>query len=177
MLNDGFANIITGGANVGICLGESLDKHIVAVPITPRIEMAVVGSPAYFKRHGIPQSPAELVQHNCLAYRLTSSGTINRWSFISPNAEAHAQIFEPRGSAVFNDDESMLRAAVQGAGLIKYLDICVREQLASGKLVRVLQPCCQPFLGFYLHTPPRAQMPTKVRGLIDFLVEKQSLMG
>ncbi|MED8006066.1 LysR substrate-binding domain-containing protein, partial [Pseudomonas aeruginosa] len=64
VLNDGFANIIAGGADVGIRLCESLDEHMVAVPITPRIEMAVVGSPAYFERHGIPQTPAELVQHN-----------------------------------------------------------------------------------------------------------------
>ncbi|MGE8065110.1 LysR family transcriptional regulator [Pseudomonas sp. NPDC089569] len=176
-LNDGFANIISDGADVGIRLGESLDEHMVAVPITPRIEMAVVGSPTYFKRYGIPQTPAELIQHNCLAYRFTSSGTIDRWSFSTPDAGGHTQVFEPRGSAVFNDDESMLKAALQGVGLIKYLDICIREQLASGELVRVLQPWCQPFAGFYLYTPTRAQMPAKVRALIDFMIEKRAQLG
>jgi len=53
VLNDGFANIIADGADVGIRLGESLDEHMV--PITPRIEMAIVGSPDYFKRHGPPR--------------------------------------------------------------------------------------------------------------------------
>lgn len=176
VLNDGFANIIADGADVGIRLGESLDEHMVAVPVTPRIEMAVVGSPAYFKRHGIPQTPAELIQHNCLAYRFTSSGTLDRWSFTEPDGEGHTQVFEPRGSAVFNDDESMLKAALQGVGLIKYLDVCVREELASGQLVRVLQPWCQSFPGFYLYAPTRAQMPAKVRVLIDFLVEKRALL-
>lgn len=177
VLNDGFANIIADGADVGIRLGESLDEHMVAVPITPRIEMAVVGSPAYFKRYGIPQTPNELSHHNCLAYRFTSSGTLDRWSFTTPNGDCHTQVFEPRGSVVFNDDESMLKAAIQGVGLIKYLDICVREQLASGELVRVLQPWCQSFPGFYLYAPTRAQMPAKVRALIDFLAEKRSLLG
>ncbi|MFK8331793.1 LysR family transcriptional regulator [Pseudomonas sp. BJa5] len=177
VLNDGFANIIADGADVGIRLGDSLDEHVVAVPITPRIEMAVVGSPAYFKRHGIPQSPAELNQHNCLAYRFTSSGTLDRWSFTAPDGDGHTQVFEPRGSVVFNDDESMLKAAIQGVGLVKYLDICVREQLASGELVRVLQPWCPSFPGFYLYAPTRAQMPAKVRALIDFLLEKRSLLG
>ncbi|MBC9251575.1 transcriptional regulator [Pseudomonas alcaligenes] len=176
VLNDGLANIIADSADVGIRLGESLDEHMVAVPISPRIEMAVVGSPDYFKRNGVPQSPADLIQHNCLAYRFTSSGTLDRWSFTAPDAEGHTQVFEPRGSAVFNDDESMLRAAIQGVGLIKYLDICVSEQLASGELVRVLQPWCQAFPGFYLYAPTRAQMPAKVRVLIDFLVEKRSLL-
>lgn len=176
VLNDGFANIIADGADVGIRLGESLDEHMVAVPVTPRIEMAVVGSPAYFERHGIPQNPAELIQHNCLAYRFTSSGTLDRWSFTELDDEGHTQVFEPRGSAVFNDDESMLRAALQGVGLIKYLDVCVREELESGQLVRVLQPWCQSFPGFYLYAPTRAQMPARVRALIDFLVEKRSLL-
>ncbi|MGC4011326.1 LysR substrate binding domain protein [compost metagenome] len=71
----------------------------------------------------------------------------------------------------------MLKAAVQGVGLIKYLDVCVREQLASGELVRVLQPWCQSFPGFYLYAPTRAQMPAKVRALIDFLVEKRGALG
>lgn len=177
VLNDGISNIIADGADVGIRLGESLDEHMVAVPITPRIEMAVVGSPAYFKRYGIPQTPAELGQHNCLAYRFTSSGTLDRWSFTEPDGDGHTQVFEPRGSVVFNDDESMLKAAIQGVGLIKYLDICVLEQLESGELVRVLEPWCPSFPGFYLYAPTRAQMPAKVRALIDFLVEKRSLLG
>ncbi|HBN8522165.1 LysR family transcriptional regulator [Pseudomonas aeruginosa] len=177
VLNDGFANIIADGADVGIRLGESLDEHMVAVPITPRIEMAIVGSPDYFKRHGIPLTPADLIQHNCLAYRFSSSGTLDRWAFTSPDAESRNQVFEPRGSAVFNDDESMLKAALQGVGLVKYLDVCVREQLTSGELVRVLQPWCPSFAGFYLYAPTRAQMPAKVRALIDFLVEKRGLLG
>lgn len=71
----------------------------------------------------------------------------------------------------------ILKAAIQCVGLIKYLDICVREQLASGEWVRVLQPWCPSFPGFYLYAPTRAQMPAKVRALIDFLVEKRSLPG
>lgn len=173
-LNDGLANIITDGADVGIRLGESLDEHMVAIPISPRIEMAVVGSPAYFARHGIPQTPADLIRHNCLAYRFTSSGTLDRWSFTAPDGDGHTQLFEPRGSVVFNDDESTLKAALAGVGLIKYLNVCAREQLASGALVRVLQPWCPSFPGFYLYAPTREQMPAKVRALIDFLVEKRS---
>ncbi|MGI3131093.1 LysR family transcriptional regulator [Halopseudomonas pachastrellae] len=173
VLNDGFANIIADSADVGIRLGESLHEHMMAVPISPPIEMAIVGSPAYFERCGVPESPADLVRHNCLAYRFTSSGAIDRWTFTPPDTEGHAQAFEPTGSAVFNDDESMLKAALQGVGLIKYLDVSIREQLESGELIRVLQPWCRPFAGFYLYAPTRAQMPAKVRVLIDFLVEKR----
>ncbi|WP_306306693.1 LysR substrate-binding domain-containing protein [Pseudomonas citronellolis] len=117
-----------------------------------------------------------MVRHNCLAYRFTSSGTLDRWSFTAPDTEARTHVFEPRGSVVFNDDESMLKAAVQG-GVVKYLDVCIREQLASGELVHVLQPWCPSFAGFYLYAPTRAQVPAKVRALIDFLVEKRMALG
>ncbi|MDM4765261.1 LysR family transcriptional regulator [Pelomonas sp. SE-A7] len=173
VLNDGFSNIVADGMDAGLRLGESLDEHVVAVPVTPPIEMAVVGSPAYFEWHGLPESPADLTRHNCLAYRFTSSGTIDRWSFTSPDAEAHTVAFEPKGNAVFNDDENMLNAALQGVGLIKYLDICVRQHLKDGRLVRVLASWCRPFPGFYLYVPSRAQMPAKVRALMDFLVVRR----
>lgn len=176
VMNDGFSNIVADGMDAGIRLGESLDEHMVAVPVTPPIEIAIVGSPAYFERHGLPETPADLMRHNCLAYRFTSSGTIDRWSFTSA-AEGRTVVFEPRGNAVFNDDENMLNAAVQGVGLIKYLDLCVRQHLADGRLVRVLAPWCRPFPGFYLYVPSRAQMPAKIRALMDFLIERREQLA
>ncbi|UJB64911.1 LysR family transcriptional regulator [Acidovorax sp. YS12] len=177
VMNDGFSNIVADGMDAGIRLGESLHDHMVAVPVTPLIEMAIVGSPEYFARHGVPEEPADLMRHNCLAYRFTSSGTIDRWSFTSPDVDGRTVLFEPRGNAVFNDDENLLNAAVQGVGLIKYLDICVRQHLADGRLVRVLAPWCRPFPGFYLYVPSRAQMPAKIRALMDFLVEQREQLA
>lgn len=173
VLDDGFSNIVADGLDAGIRLGESLDEHMVAVPITPPLEMAIVGSPAYFSRHRLPETPADLMRHNCLSYRFTSSGTIDRWSFTSPDAEERTVVYEPQGNAVFNDDDSMLRAALQGVGLVQHIDLCVRQHLADGTLVRVLRPWCRPFPGFFLYVPSRAQMPAKIRALMDFLIEQR----
>ena len=173
MMNDGFSNIVAEGLDAGIRLGESLDEHMVAVPITPRLSMAIVGSPAYFERYGMPETPADLMRHNCLPYRFTSSGTIDRWSFTSPDTEARIVVFEPQGNVVFNDDDSMLRAALQGVGLVQHIDLCVRRHLADGTLVRVLSAWCPPFPGFYLYVQSRVQMPAKLRVLMDFLTERR----
>ncbi|WP_105104612.1 LysR family transcriptional regulator, partial [Microbulbifer pacificus] len=173
VMDDGLSNIISSGMDVGIRLGESLAEHMVAVPVTPPMSMAIVGSPEYFAKHGTPETPDDLLQHNCLAFRFTSSGIIDRWSFTSPDADRRTLVFEPKGNGVFNDDESMLRAALNGVGVIKHLDLCVQQYLDDGSLVRVLQSWCQPFPGFFLYVPSRAQMPTKIRALIDFLVEQR----
>lgn len=172
-MNDGLSNIVAEGIDAGIRLGERLDEHMVAVPITPPVEMAIVGSPEYFEQYGIPQTPEDLIHHNCLAFRFSSSGNIDRWSFNSPEDDERTIVFEPNGNAVFNDDENMLNAALQGVGLIKYLDLSVKKHLEKGELLRVLTPWCKPFPGFYLYVPSRAQMPAKTRALMDFLIEKR----
>ncbi|MCO5149721.1 MULTISPECIES: LysR family transcriptional regulator [unclassified Shinella] len=175
--DDGFSNIVADGLDAGIRLGESLDAHMIAVPITPPMQMAIVGSPGYLERHGIPETPQDLKHHNCLSYRFTSSGTIDRWSFITPDAEARTVVYEPDGNAIFNDDDSMLRAALQGVGLVQHLDLCVRPYLQDGSLVRVLLPWAHPRPSFFLYVPSRAQMPAKIRALVDFLVEQRKKLA
>ncbi len=147
MMDDGFTNIVAEGLDAGIRLGVSLDEHMVAVPITPPLTTAIVGSPAYFKQHGIPQSPKDLEAHNCLAYRFTSSGTLDHWSLTAPDSDQHTVVFEPKGNAVFNDDYSMLQAAIQGVGLVKHIDLWVHGAIQDGRLTRVLTPWCKPFPG------------------------------
>ncbi|MGI2882525.1 LysR family transcriptional regulator [Vibrio furnissii] len=177
MMDDGFTNIVAEGLDAGIRLGVSLDEHMVAVPITPPLTTAIVGSPAYFKQHGIPQSPKDLEAHNCLAYRFTSSGTLDHWSLTAPDSDQHTVVFEPKGNAVFNDDYSMLQAAIQGVGLVKHIDLWVHEAIQDGRLTRVLTPWCKPFPGFYLYIPSREHMPKKIQVLMDFLIEKRELLS
>lgn len=173
VIDDGFSNIIADGCDAGIRMGESLAPHVVAVPISPMLEMAVVASPGYFRRKGVPKTPADLANHDCVAYRHTSSGAVFRWEFSAPGPDGHAFVVEPQGTLITNDDESMVRAALQDAGLVQHLDIAVRELVRNGSLVRVLKPWCKPFAGFYLYVPSREQMPRKVRAFTDFLIEKR----
>ncbi|ELU8563919.1 TPA: LysR family transcriptional regulator [Vibrio parahaemolyticus] len=174
IMDDGLTNIVAEGMDAGIRLGVSLDEHMVAIPITPNLTNAIVGSPDYFKRYGKPETPNGLEHHNCLAYRFTSSGTLDHWSLTSPDVDKHTVIFEPKGNAVFNDDYSMLQAAIQGVGLIKHIDLWVLKYLEEGKLERVFVDWCKPFPGFYLYIPSRENMPKKIRVLMDFLIEKRA---
>ncbi|ENN6985232.1 LysR family transcriptional regulator [Vibrio parahaemolyticus] len=174
IMDDGLTNIVAEGMDAGIRLGVSLDEHMVAIPITPNLTNAIVGSPDYFKRYGKPETPNDLEHHNCLAYRFTSSGTLDHWSLTSPDVDKHTVIFEPKGNAVFNDDYSMLQAAIQGVGLIKHIDLWVLKYLEEGKLERVIVDWCKPFPGFYLYIPSRENMPKKIRVLMDFLIEKRA---
>lgn len=89
MHRDALANIVVDGCDVDIRVGESLAEHMVAVPITPPLSMAVVGTPAYFKPYGQPETPADLAKHSCLRFRLPS-GAIVPWEFTSPSEDDHS---------------------------------------------------------------------------------------
>jgi len=172
-LDDGFADLVGEGFDAGIRLGERVAQDMVAVPLSRRIRIVVAGSPGYFERYPKPATPDDLAAHNCLHYRFSSSGGIYRWEFAQPENPQRVFEVETQGSFVTNDLRTMVRAAQDGVGLLHVIDDYVREELEDGRLVSVLDEWCPSFPGFYLYTASRAQMPLKLRALIDFLVEKK----
>jgi DNA-binding transcriptional LysR family regulator len=145
---------------------------LVAIALGGEIRIVVAGSPGYFEHHQPPQTPDDLAAHDCLHYRFATSGGIYRWEFAQPGDPARVFEVDTRSSFVTNDLRTMVRAAEQGVGLLHVVGDYVREQLADGRLVPVLDAWCPSFAGFYLYTASRAQMPLKLRLLIDFLQGK-----
>ncbi|MFM0370944.1 LysR family transcriptional regulator [Paraburkholderia aspalathi] len=174
-LDDGFADVVGEGFDAGIRLGERVAQDMVAVPLGGDIRIVVAGSPAYFERYPAPATPTDLAAHDCLRYRFSTSGGIYRWEFAQPDDPSRVFEVETRGSLVTNDLHTMVRAAEQGVGLLHVIDDYVKEQLEDGRLVRVLEAWCPSFPGFFLYTASRAQMPFKLRALIDFLREKREV--
>ncbi|VFR88955.1 Transcriptional regulator, LysR family [plant metagenome] len=173
VMADSLANIVADGSDVGIRLGRSLADAVVAVPISPPLSMAVAGSPAYLARHGTPRTPADLADHRCINYRFTGSGALHDWDFKEPGKAGRHFTQAVTGTLITNDDQSMTRAALQGLGLIQIVDIAIHEQLADGRLLRVLDDWTHHHPGFHLYFSSRDHMPAKIRALVDFLVEKR----
>lgn len=177
VIADSLSNIIADGVDVGIRLGQSLAEHVVAVPVSPTLSMAVVASPSYLEQNGVPRVPADLLKHNCINYRFSGSGAIHDWEFREPGKTGRQFTQAVAGKLTTNDDQSMTRAALQGLGLIQIVDIAVQDHLAEGRLVRVLRDWTYIHAAFYLYSPSREHMPPKVRALIDFLVEKREAIS
>lgn len=171
--DDALSNIIADGYDVGIRLGQSLAEHVMAIPVSPALSMAVVGSPAYFEQYGVPTTPTDLLQHNCINYRYPGTGAVRNWDFTETGKTGQHFTLSVDGNMTTNDDESMTRAALQGLGLIQHVNIAVQQHLADGSLVRVLRDWTYNHAGFYLYSPSREQMPSKVRAFYDFLAEKR----
>jgi len=174
-VDNGLSDLIAEGFDAGIRLGERLQRDMVAVPVSGPMRSVVVGSPAYFARHGRPKQPRELEAHDCINFRQVSSRALYRWEFAHKSGTRKSQWFEiaVNGRLTVNSVPLALRAAIEGAGLACVLEPFAREALADGRLESVLDDWLPPFDGFHLYYPSRFQVPPKLRVFIDFLRERR----
>jgi DNA-binding transcriptional LysR family regulator len=156
-------DLATEGFDAGIRLGQFIAADMVAVRLTPPFPLAVVGSPRYLLRRKRPQSPADLRQHACLRMR-HSNGSIAPWSFVDGNKASEVIV---SGPLIANDFPTLLGAAIEGVGLAQLPQPIAAGPLASGKLVRVLDPFVPMAPGVFLYYPGRHQMMPKLRAFID----------
>lgn len=159
-----FTDIVAAGFDAGMRLGESLEADMICARLTSDLRAAIVASPSYLERITIPRHPNNLMQHRCVRHRF-ASGRIYRWEFEKAGEELEIAI---KGSLILNDDRLILDAVLNGAGLAYLFEDHVRDALADGRLVRVLEDWCQPFAGLYLYYPSRRQMRPALRAFIDF---------
>jgi DNA-binding transcriptional LysR family regulator len=170
-----FADLVAGGFDAGIRLGESLARDMVALPVGPRMRQVVVGAPAYFERRPAPRTPQELIDHDCIGFRL-ASGRLYAWEFTDQRRLAGKRDFDiqAEGRLVFNDSSLARLAALAGQGLAQLLEWEVVDDIAAGRLQRVLDDWLQPFDGWYIYYPAREQLPPKLRAFVDLLREPPS---
>ena len=164
LIEQAFTNIVERRLDAGIRLGESLEKDVVAVPVSGPLRMAVIASPAYVKRHGTPTTPRDLRSHRCINLRLPAAGTIYKWEF-----ERGAERIEIAvdGPLIFDAGGMMVDAALAGVGIGYVLEDRAREHFKAGTLVRLLRDWCPPFPGFHLYYPGRRQLSPALGAFIE----------
>jgi DNA-binding transcriptional LysR family regulator len=165
-IDDAFVDVVAGGFDAGIRIGEMLEREMVAVRVSKDLRMAVVGAPAYFARHPKPKHPRDLQAHDCINYRRRATGVVYRWEF---EADGKELVVAVNGRLLIDDGELMTRAALDGLGLAYVMESSVTEHLAAKRLVRVLDAFCPSFPGFFLYYPRRAQLAPKLQALVGFL--------
>jgi DNA-binding transcriptional LysR family regulator len=159
-------DIVTERYDAGIRLGEQVAKDMIAVRIGPDAEMAVVGSPDYFKVHPKPKVPQDLIAHNCINLRLPTRGGLYAWELEKGGRELNVRV---DGQLIFNTSSQVVVAALRGLGLgCLPLDV-VQAQVDDGRLVRVLADWCPPFPGYHLYYPSRRQQSPAFALLVDAL--------
>lgn len=166
VIDYGLTDIVGERFDAGVRPGETVAKDMIAVPIGPELRMAVTGSPAYFARRSPPKTPQDLTDHNCINLRLPIHGGLYAWEFEKKGRELNVRV---DGQLIFNTASLMLRAALDGHGLVYLTEGQVAPYLADGRLVRVLADWCEPFSGYHLYYPSRRQSTPAFALLVDAL--------
>ena len=162
-------DIVSDGYDAGIRVNKILEQDMVTVPLGADIRMALVASPEYIARFGVPLHPNDLLMHDCIRYNSAVTGAYERWQF---SRDAEEVEIDTRGRISSNDGMTMLNAALEGHGFAYFYDRYVQDHLASGKLVRVLEDW-SPARSLSLYYFNRSAMPQKLRVFIDFLKQHE----
>jgi DNA-binding transcriptional LysR family regulator len=170
VVSDAIVDIVAEGYDAGIQLGEVIDRDMIAVPVTGDIRMTVVGAPAYFARRPKPTHPRDLVEHACLNWHGAAGAPAYRWEFTEPGPAGGREIVVAVPARVLSTDSAVnIRLARDGLGLTIVYEDQVRDEVARGELVPVLEEFCEPFAGYYLFYPHRRHASPALRALIDHL--------
>lgn len=152
--DNGFRNIVEDRFDAGVRLGESVDKDMIAVRIGPDWRLVAVASPAYFAERSIPQQPQDLVGHSCINQRHLRSGALYVWEFAKDGKDLRVRV---DGQLVFNTSYAQIDAALNAYGIAYLPENLVQDDIASGRLVQVLDDWSPMFSGYYLYYPNRRQ--------------------
>lgn len=162
----GIIDIVKQGYDAGVRTGELLANDMIAVPISPNMQMVVVATPDYFTKNSKPIMPQDLMVHNCINLRLPTYNTIYAWEFAK---KGQVQKIRVNGQLIFNLTSQRLAACLLGLGVAYIPRDMAQPYLAIGALVSVLEDWCEPFSGYYLYYPNRRHTSPAFKLLVEAL--------
>jgi DNA-binding transcriptional LysR family regulator len=131
---DRLVEVIEEGFDVVVRTGDPTDSRLSARKLGTFRSM-LVASPDYLARRGIPEVPADLLDHTCLHYRFPNSGKLEPWALRQAPGEADLQL---PTSMICNNIETRVCFALQGLGIACLPEFSIREPLADGRLRTIL---------------------------------------
>ncbi len=170
VVDDALADIVAGRFDAGIRVGGRLEKDMIAVRLTPDLNMAAVASPDYLAARGIPKTPADLHGHACINWRLQMDGRHYKWEFEKRGQRLEVAV---NGPVVTNHADIGIAAALNGLGIVYHFDQDgVGDLVAQGRLVQVLAEWSISRPGLFLYYPNRQHRPFLLGAFTDCLLDK-----
>jgi DNA-binding transcriptional LysR family regulator len=152
--------------DIGVRWGDQVAKDMVAVRLTADQQMVIVGAPGYLAERGVPATPQDLLEHNCITLRLASSGSLYAWELKRGARELQVSV---GGQATFNSAYQMLNAALSGCGLAFVPQDLAWAHLQAGRLQTVLQDWCPVFPGLHAYYPIHHQSTRTLALVVEAL--------
>lgn len=162
-LSDRLVDLVTEGIDVAIRMGDLQDSSLIRkhLGLTPFVLSA---SPKYLATHGIPTSPQDLVNHNCIRY--VYEGQPLAWEFL---IDGDWQTIPVQGSFNSDNGEALRNAALTGLGISRLLGFQVRQDIQRGDLIPLFMDQMPPGLMIQAVFTHRRNLSPRVQALLEFL--------
>ncbi|GGB19800.1 LysR family transcriptional regulator [Allosediminivita pacifica] len=160
-------DIVAERFDFGVRSQDLVPSDMIAIPLGPARRHAVVATPAYFEGREPPKVPSDLMAHACIRTRLPN-GALFRWQFESEGQPVQVDVEGP----ITLDEASLARIAVlDGLGIGFFMESDVRDDIETGRLVRVLDGWTPPLAPLCLYYPSRRNPPAAFKVFVDLARE------
>ena len=165
LLATGSRNLEAEGLDVGVFIGEPSDAGVVARHIAT-LQMMTCASRAYLEAHGIPRTPEELAEHNCMVYIRPNGRPYDEWTY---RRGEDLRVIRVRGNYGSNEAHVLTEAAVAGSGITRVFEILHAPIVASGALVPILGEWAQQGPPVHVMYARGARSSPKIRVFAEFV--------
>jgi DNA-binding transcriptional LysR family regulator len=152
--------------DIGIRWGDQIQQDMIAVRLTPDEPMTIVAAPSYFRKHGVPTNPQDLLRHNCITLRLLTSGALYAWELEQGDRRIEARV---SGQATFTSAYQMLYAALSGHGLTFLPEDMTQPHIDAGRLQKVMADWCPSFPGLHAYYTSRHHPSRALKTVVEAL--------
>ena len=168
---DRFVNLIDEGLDVAIRIGELADSSLIAIRCGS-VRRVVFASPTYIEKHGKPQRPEDLGDHE-LVHSL-AGGALHDWTF-----QQNGQPYQVRTEARvrMNTNDAVIEMCLRGRGISQLLSYQVAPYLADGRLQTILDDYELPAVPIHVVHQEGRLVSAKVRAFVDYMAERLRALG
>lgn len=165
-MRDGTFDLIEEGLDLVISTMEATQASVIRRTIGTATSV-LVAAPAYVAAHGAPETPRDLLQHECIVY--TRPDVDRNWRFDRDGIEETVTV---QGRYHVDSSEAVRRAARAGFGIAMLPRLTTIDDVAAGRLVPLLEAFVPMEAKVYAFLPSRRYVPARTRAILDFLKEE-----
>ncbi|XKM43699.1 LysR family transcriptional regulator (plasmid) [Rhizobium ruizarguesonis] len=162
VLSDAMRDMVEDRIDLAIRVGP-VDEPDAVVRRVAGSPLVCVGSKSYFEKHGIPQTPAELADHNCLLYAVSESAN---WPFVGPKGPFSVAV---HGNLSSNSVETIRAGVLAGVGIGLFAKVSLVEELSHPDVITVLDEYVRDVRDVSFIWPKRRFVSARVRRVTDYL--------
>jgi len=167
--DDTVVDIVAGGYDAGIRIGEVIERDMVAIRLGGEIRQMAVASPAYIAEHGAPRTPKDLLDHRCIRWRWPGQEAPYAWEFFEDGRWFSVAV---DGPLITSSRVIMFEAALAGVGIAFLKEESIAAALGDGRLMPLLEDWSVPFPGYFLCYPQQRQMAPALRKVVDAIISR-----